>query len=113
MARDAIAILDFGSSNNSGIARSIRQAGVYSEIVSHDTSLDELNRIGGLKGIIYNGGPNRAFDGQQLKADPSVLKSDLPQMAVGCDFTVVGENAPSLLNSAESVEGPAIRICCC
>ena len=42
MARDTIAILDFGSNNNSGIARIIRKAGVYSEIVAHDISWAEL-----------------------------------------------------------------------
>ena len=93
MARDMIAILDFGSSDNSGIARAVRKAGVYSEIVAHDITLNELKRMNGLKGLIYNGGPNRAFEGQQLIADPEVLSSDLPKLAVGCEFTVSGVNA--------------------
>ena len=49
----------------------------------------------GLKGLVYNGGPNRAYDGQQLIADPDVLGCDLPKLAVGCDFTVSGVNASS------------------
>ena len=93
MARDMIAILDFGSADNSGIARAVRKAGVYSEIVAHDITLDELNGMPGLKGLIYNGGENRAFEGQQLIADPAVLESELPKLAVGCDFTVSGVNA--------------------
>ena len=40
MARDMIAILDFGSSDNSGVARLIRKMGVYSEIVAHDITLN-------------------------------------------------------------------------
>ena len=95
MARDVITILDFGSSNNSGIAREVRKAGVYSEIVAHDSTLEDLRKIEGLKGLIFNGGPNRAYEGQQLFADPQVLSCDLPKMAVECSFTVVGENAPS------------------
>ena len=95
MARDMIAILDFGSADNSGIARAVRKAGVYSEIVAHDITLSELNKMPGLKGLIYNGGPNRAFEGQQLVADAAVLESDLPKLAVGCDFTVSGVNASS------------------
>ena len=93
MARDMIAILDFGSSDNSGIARAVRKAGVYSEIVAHDITLDELKKMNGLRGIIYNGGSNRAYEGQQLIADPDVLVSDLPKLAVGVDFTVAGVNA--------------------
>ena len=95
MARDVIAILDFGSSDNSGIARAVRKAGVYSEIIVHDTTLAELKNIPGLKGLIYNGGPNRAFEGQELIADPDVLAWDIPKLAVGCPFTVSGVNAPS------------------
>ncbi len=95
MARDVIAILDFGSSNNSGIAREVRKAGVYSEIVAHDSTIEDLRKIAGLKGLIFNGGPNRAYEGQRLIADPRVLSCDLPKMAVECSFTVVGENAPS------------------
>ena len=93
MARDMIAILDFGSSNNSGIARAVRKNGVYSEIVAHDITLEELKKMSGLKGLIYNGGPNRAFEGQQLIPDAAVLASGLPMMAVGCDFSVGGDNA--------------------
>lgn len=92
MARDMIAVLDFGSSNNSGIARAIRKAGVYSEIVAHDVTLDELKKMNGLKGLIYNGGVNRAYEGQQLIPDAGVLACDLPKMAVGCDFAVEGGN---------------------
>ena len=95
MARDVIAILDFGSSDNSGIARAVRKAGVYSEIIAHDTTLSELKNIPGLKGLIYNGGSNRAYAGQELIADPKVLEWDIPKMAVGCPFTVSGVNAPS------------------
>ena len=95
MARDVIAILDFGSSDNSGIARAVRKAGVYSEIIAHDSTLCELKNIPGLKGLIYNGGPNRAYEGQELIADPDVLAWDIPKMAVGCPFTVSGVNAPS------------------
>ena len=95
MARDLIAILDFGSADNSGIARAVRKAGVYSEIVAHDITLDELHKMPGLKGLIYNGGPNRAFEGQQLIPDASVLSCDLPKLAVGCPFTVAGVNAPA------------------
>ena len=95
MARDVIAILDFGSSDNSGIARAVRKAGVYSEIIAHDTTLSELKNIPGLKGLIYNGGSNRAYAGQELIADPEVLEWDIPKMAVGCPFTVSGVNAPS------------------
>ncbi len=94
MARDMIAILDFGSGDNSGIARAVRKAGVYSEIVAHDITLDELKKLPGLKALIFNGGPNRAYENQELIPDPAVLSCDLPKLAVACDFSIDGENLP-------------------
>ena len=103
MARDMIAILDFGSSDNSGIARLVRKMGVYSEIVAHDITWNQLKAMNGLKGLILNGGPNRAFEGQQLVIRKNVLNCGLPMLAVGCDFAVPGENRRSWGNQAEKV----------
>ena len=103
MASDMIAILDFGSSDNSGIARLVRKMGVYSEIVAHDITWNQLKAMNGLKGLILNGGPNRAFEGQQLVIRKNVLNCGLPMLAVGCDFAVPGENRRSWGNQAEKV----------
>jgi len=95
MARDLIAILDFGSGNNAGVARAVRACGVYSEIVAHDITMEQLRKMPGLKAIVYNGGHNRAFEGQQLIPDAEVLACELPKLAVNVDFTVDGINLPS------------------
>ncbi len=94
MARDLIAILDFGSNNNAGIARAVRACGVYSEIVAHDVTMEQLKKMPGLKALVYNGGTNRAYEGQELIPDQEVLSCDLPKLAVNVDFSVDGENLP-------------------
>ena len=94
MARDLIAILDFGSNNNAGIARAVRACGVYSEIVAHDVTMEQLKKMPGLKALVYNGGFNRAYEGQELIPDQEVLSCDLPKLAVNVDFSVNGENLP-------------------
>ena len=94
MARDLIAILDFGSNNNAGIARAVRACGVYSEIVAHDVTMEQLKKMPGLKALVYNGGSNRAYEGQELIPDQEVLSCDLPKLAVNVDFSVNGENLP-------------------
>lgn len=53
---DSILIVDFGSQVTQLIARRVREAGVYSEIVPFDKSLDALERMQP-KGIILSGGP--------------------------------------------------------
>ena len=56
MKQDMIVILDLGSTENTVLARQIRDLGVYSEIHPHDITLDELKALDNVKGIILNGG---------------------------------------------------------
>ena len=103
MARDMIAILDFGSNNNAGIARAVRACGVYSEIVAHDVTMEQLKKMPGLKALVYNGGANRAYEGQELIPDAGVLACDLPKLAVTVDFSVDGENLPCWNGNEQNV----------
>ena len=58
MKQDMIVILDLGSSENTKLARDIREMGVYSEIYPHDITAGELKALPNVKGVIINGGPN-------------------------------------------------------
>ena len=64
MKQDMIVILDLGSSENTAIARAVRDLGVYSEIYPHDITLTELKALPNVKGIIVNGGKNNIVDGK-------------------------------------------------
>ena len=56
MKQDMIIILDLGSTENTVVARQIRDMGVYSEIHPHDITVEELRGLNNVKGIILNGG---------------------------------------------------------
>ena len=58
MKQDMIVILDLGSTDNTRLAREIREVGVYSEIYPHDITAEELKKLPNVKGVIINGGPN-------------------------------------------------------
>ena len=45
MKQEMIVILDLGSTENTVVARQIRDLGVYSEIHPHDITLEELNKL--------------------------------------------------------------------
>ena len=45
MKQDMIVILDLGSTENTVIARQIRDLGVYSEIHPHDITVEELQAL--------------------------------------------------------------------
>ena len=82
MKQDMIVILDMGSTENTVVARQIRDLGVYSEIHPHDITPDELNALNNVKGIILNGGENRIVDGVAVEVMPEIYNLGYPVMAI-------------------------------
>ncbi len=82
MKQDMIVILDLGSTENTTIARQIRDLGVYSEIHPHDITVDELNALDNVKGIILNGGENRVVDGVAVEVNADIYTCGYPVMSI-------------------------------
>lgn len=82
MKQDMIVILDLGSTENTVVARQIRDMGVYSEIYPHDITVDELKALENVKGIILNGGENRVVDGVEIDVNADIYTCGYPVMAV-------------------------------
>lgn len=82
MKQDLIVILDLGSTENTVVARQIRDMGVYSEIHPHDITPDQLNALDNVKGIILNGGENRVVDGVTVDVDPAIYDLGYPVIAI-------------------------------
>ncbi len=82
MKQDMIVILDLGSTENTVIARQIRDMGVYSEIHPHDITVEELKALNNVKGIILNGGDNRVVDGVPVEVNPAIYDCGYPVMAI-------------------------------
>lgn len=94
MKQDLIVILELGSTQNTVIAREIRDLGVYSEIHPHDISAETLKSFDNVKGIILNGGENRVVDGQAVEISPELyqlgypmISIDYPQSKCGTQFS--------------------------
>ena len=82
MKQDMIVILDLGSTENTVLAREIRDLGVYSEIQPHDITVEELKKLDNVKGIILNGGENRVVDGEEVQVIPELYDLGYPMMSV-------------------------------
>ena len=82
MKQDMIVILDLGSTENTEVARKIRDMGVYTEIHPHDISLEELQKLENVKGIILNGGVNRIVDGSPVEIIPELYECGCPMMSI-------------------------------
>ena len=82
MKQDMIVILDLGSTENTVLARQIRDLGVYSEIHPHDITVEELNKLDNVKGIILNGGENRIVDGAAVEVRDEIYTCGYPVISV-------------------------------
>ena len=82
MKQDMIVILDLGSTENTVLARQIRDLGVYSEIHPHDITVAELNKLDNVKGIILNGGENRIVDGAAVEVLDEIYTCGYPVISV-------------------------------
>ena len=82
MKQDMIVILDLGSTQNTVLARDIRNLGVYSEIHPHDITVDELSALDNVKGIILNGGENRVVNGKEVEIREELYKVGIPMISV-------------------------------
>ena len=78
MKQDMIVILDLGSDENPRLAREIRALGVYSEIHPHDITLQQLQALPNVKGVILNGGVNRVVDGVSIDVSQEIYDCGLP-----------------------------------
>jgi GMP synthase (glutamine-hydrolysing) len=81
MTPERILIIDFGSQLTQLIARRVREAGVYSEIVPYSLADKALDRDG-LKGIILSGGPASVHQKQSPAAPPRVFALGLPVLGI-------------------------------
>lgn len=82
MKQDLIVILDLGSTQNTVIAREIRNLGVYSEIHPHDITAETLKTFDNVKGIILNGGENRVVDGQAVEISSELYDLGYPMISI-------------------------------
>jgi len=85
MKYDTILVLDFGGQYCHLIGRRIREYGVYSELVPHDTKPEEIKLLSQefkVKGLIFSGGPASVYDLNAPKPDQSILSLDLPALGL-------------------------------
>ena len=82
LKQDNILVLDLGSSENTTIARWIRDLGVYSEIHAHDITAEDIKNLKTVKGIILNGGKNNIIDGEAIDVLDEIYQLDIPVISV-------------------------------
>ena len=81
MENETVIILDFGGQYNQLIARRVREAGVYCEVVPYDISTEEIKRRQP-KAIIFTGGPASVYEQDAPKCSTDVYKLGIPVLGI-------------------------------
>ena len=103
MTQGRILILDFGSQTTQLIARRIREAGVYSEILPWDAG-DEAVREFAPAGIVLSGGPQSVTGSRTPRAPQSVFDLGKPVLGVCYGMQVIAHQLGGSVELAGNAE---------
>jgi len=81
MKHELILVLDFGGQYNQLIARRVREAGVYCEMLPYTTKIEKIIEMNPI-GIIFTGGPATVTDDSAPFCDIAVLGLDVPVLGI-------------------------------
>jgi GMP synthase (glutamine-hydrolysing) len=76
-----VLVLDLGGQYAQLIARRVREAHVYSELVRHDVSADEIRRREPVA-LVLSGGPASVYSEDAPRVDPEVLSLGVPTLGI-------------------------------
>ncbi|WP_378148761.1 glutamine-hydrolyzing GMP synthase [Cnuibacter sp. UC19_7] len=85
-----VLVVDFGAQYAQLIARRVREANVYSEIVPHDISAAEVAAKNPV-GIVLSGGPSSVYEEGAPALDSGILDLGVPVMGICYGFQVMAQ----------------------
>src|SRR5690606_10738448 len=85
-----VLVVDFGAQYAQLIARRVREAGVYSEIVPHTITAEEIAAKSPV-GIVLSGGPSSVYEPGAPKLDEGILKLGVPVFGICYGFQVMAK----------------------
>ena len=77
----SVLVVDYGAQYAQLIARKVRECKVYSEIIPHDTPVDELAKIKP-SGLIFSGGPMSVYEEGAPSVNPAVFELGIPILGI-------------------------------
>ena len=107
-AREAIAILDFGSQYSQLIARRVREAQVYCELFPAGAPSQEVMALQP-RGLILSGGPKSVYETGAPQLPDYVLESGLPVLGICYGMQLLVHHLGGRVSAARRKEyGPAL-----
>jgi GMP synthase (glutamine-hydrolysing) len=103
MNQDKVLVLDFGSQYTQLIARRVREAQVYSEIMPFNTPVERL-RAFAPGGIILSGGPRSVYEEGAPLPHPEVFSLGVPVLGICYGMQVMAHMLGGLVARAQARE---------
>ncbi|MGV1034522.1 MAG: glutamine-hydrolyzing GMP synthase [Microbacteriaceae bacterium] len=85
-----VLVVDFGAQYAQLIARRVREAGVYSEIVPHTITAAEVAEKQPI-GLVLSGGPSSVYEPGAPSLDPGILELGIPTFGICYGFQVMAQ----------------------
>ncbi len=99
----AVLVVDFGAQYAQLIARRVREARVYSEIVSHDLTAAEIAAFRPV-GIILSGGPKSVRIDGAPQIDPAIYELDIPVLGICYGAQLIAQQLGGTVSQFEAGE---------
>ncbi|MBU6401600.1 MAG: gamma-glutamyl-gamma-aminobutyrate hydrolase family protein, partial [Verrucomicrobia bacterium] len=103
VTHDTVLVLDFGSQYSQLIARRVREAKVYCELVPGTISAAEV-RHRSPRGLIFSGGPASVYDDGAPRPDRGVYDLDIPILGICYGMQLLAHDLGGGVDRAEHRE---------
>ena len=99
MAKGPVVVVDFGAQYAQLIARRVREANVYSELVPHSMPVEEM-LAKDPKAIILSGGPASVYEPGAPKIDTKIFEAGVPVLGISYGFQVMAHELGGVVDKA-------------
>ncbi len=99
VSSEAIVILDFGSQFTRLIARRLREARVYCEILPHDAAWEKVNALNP-RGFVLSGGPASVYEEGAPQLPGYILESGLPVLGICYGMGLLARDLGGIVEAA-------------
>lgn len=103
MNNELILVLDFGGQYNQLIARRVREANVYCEVLPYNVPMDRIRALNP-RGIIFTGGPATVLDPKAPFCDKEVFGLGIPILGICYGMQLIGLMLGGGVNRADQRE---------
>lgn len=103
MNNELVLVLDFGAQYNQLIARRVREASVYCEVIPYNASIDRIKSMNP-KGIIFSGGPASVLDPKAPFCDKEIFNLGVPVLGICYGMQLMGLMLGGEVRKAEQRE---------